>query len=70
MVNYRENYRFMGRVIAAQQCVQRTAGTLRDLQAFFSLRVFSAIRLLSPPAPCPPLTRAVRLFPRVKAKIR
>jgi hypothetical protein len=44
---------------AAQQGVQRTAGSLRDLQTFFWLQVFSALRLLSAPAPCPPLTPAV-----------
>jgi len=44
---------------AAQQCVQRTAGSLRDLQAFSWLQVFSAIKPLSTPAPCPPLTQAV-----------
>ena len=45
---------------SAQQGVQRTAGTLRDLQAVSWLQAFSALRLLSAPAPCPPLTRAVR----------
>jgi hypothetical protein len=35
--------------------VQRTAGSLRDLQAFSLLEVFSALRLLSAPAPRPPL---------------
>ena len=45
---------------AAQQCVQRTAGSLRVLQAGFWLRVFPALRLLPTPAPCPPLTPAVR----------
>jgi hypothetical protein len=38
---------------ATQQCVQRTAGILRVLQAVFWLQVFSAPRLF----PTPPLVR-------------
>ena len=35
---------------AVQQCVQRTAGSLRDLQAVFWLQVFSTSQSLSTPA--------------------
>ena len=38
----------------AQHGVQRTAGILRDLQAFFWLQVYTALRLLFTPAPRPP----------------
>lgn len=41
--------------------MQRTTGSLRLREVFFSLRVFSALRLLSTFAP-PPLAQTVRLL--------
>jgi hypothetical protein len=43
----------------AQQGVQRTAGSLRVLQAFFLASSFFCSQAFLTPAPCPPLTRAV-----------
>jgi hypothetical protein len=54
---------------AFQQSVQRTAGSLRDLQVFFWLDVFSALKLLSTPAPRPPLTQTVGT-PLAKRKLQ
>jgi len=45
--------------------VQRTAGIQCDLQAFSWLEVFSALRLLSAPAPRPPLTQTVETVEKV-----
>jgi hypothetical protein len=51
-------------VESAQQGVQRTAGSLRVLQTIFWLQVFSTSSAFSAPAPCPPLTEAVRRLNR------
>jgi hypothetical protein len=55
-------------VIAAQHRVQRTAGSLRDLEAFFWLRFFSTSQTFSTPAHTP-LTQTVRQFLAKKSKI-